>query len=189
MIKRIFLDTETTGVNRLTCGVWQIGGIIDCGKRIEEFQFECDIFDEDEVDEKALQMNNLSKEILAGKPDPIDAIQRFQQMLARYIDKFDRTDKLYFINFGAEFDAEVIRQWFLKCGDDYYGSWFWHPPIDVMVLAMQYLTKTGQRSAIRSFSLESVAMHFNIPIEASKLHGALYDAHVARALYYKVTEP
>jgi len=186
MVKRIFLDTETTSVNRMTCGVWQIGGIIEVGKRCEEFLLECDIFSEDEVNKEALEMHKLSIEALAAKPDPGRIFGQFQEMLGRFVDKFDKKDKFYFINYGAEFDAEVMRQWWLKNGDDYYGSWFWHPPIDVMVLAMQYLV--GRRQEVRNFKLETALEYFKIPYDATKLHDALYDAQKARELYYLVTE-
>lgn len=184
MIKRIFLDTETTGSNRLACGVWQIGGIIEAGKREEEFQFECDIFSEDEIDDKALEMNDLTLQILSLKPDPIDVMVQFQELLAKYVDKFDKQDKFYFINFGAEFDSEVMRQWFAKCGDDYYGSWFWHPPIDVMVLAMQDII--GKRHQLKKFKQSMVAEYYRVDFDESKLHTSLYDANVARRIYYKI---
>ena len=184
MIKRIFVDTETTSVNRLTCGLWQIGGIIQAGKRVEEFQFECDIFREDDVSQEALDLHGLTMEMLSAKPDPIQVNGQFQELLGKYVDKYDRFDKFFFINFGAEFDSEVIRQWFEKCGDDFYGSWFWHPPIDLMPLAMHYLMK--KRSDMRNFKLHSVLEALNIPFETDKLHGALYDGKAAMELYYTI---
>jgi len=186
MIKKIFLDTETTSPNRFRCGLWQIGGIIEVGKRQEEFCFECDIFSEDQIDDKAMQMNGLTLEILAQKPDPGEVIIKFQDLLGRYVDKFDKRDKLYFINYGAEFDSEVLRQWWAKNGDDYYGSWFWHPPIDIMVLAMQSLMCMGNggRSDVKNFKLQTVLDYYGIGYDANILHTAVYDAQKARELYY-----
>lgn len=184
MIKRIFIDTETTSVSRMKCGLWQIGGIIEAGKRKEEFLFECDIFKGDEVDPKALEMHNLTIELLAEKPDPEETMKKFQELLGQYVDKYDPTDKFYFINFGAEFDAEVIRSWFEKNDDNYYGSWFWHPPIDIMVLAVQDLI--GKRHQLKNFKQSSVLDHYGIKYDSESLHTALYDATMARELYYRV---
>ena len=184
MIKRIFLDTETTSPNRLTCGVWQIGGIIECGKKKEEFLFECDIFDEDEIDDKALEMNGLTLQTLSLKPDPVEVMVQFQALLSKYVEKFDKQDKFYFINFGAEFDAEVMRQWFLKNGDDYYGSWFFHPPIDIMVLAMQDII--GKRHQFKNFKQSTVAEYYKVDFDESKLHTALYDAKISMEIYNKI---
>jgi DNA polymerase-3 subunit epsilon len=181
VIKQIFLDTETTSVDRKHCGLWQIGGIIRAGKRQDEFLFECDIFSEDDIDKKAMEMHGLTVEKLAQNPDPLDVIVKFQELLAKRVDKYDRFDKYYFINFGAEFDSEVLRSWFYKCGDDYYGSWFWHPPIDVMVLACQDLI--GKRNELRDFKLETVCKYYGIDFDSSAAHNALYDARKAMELY------
>jgi DNA polymerase-3 subunit epsilon len=186
MIKRMFLDTETTSADRFKCGVWQIGGIIECGRRSEEFLFECDIFDEDEIDEEALKMNNLTIEDLAKKPDPTEVFQEFCELLGKYVDKYDKNDKFYHINFAAVFDCEVIRQWFLKNGDDYYGSWFWHPSIDLMVMAMY--DNMGKRQEFKNFKIGTVARHYVISFDEESLHNALYDAKVARAIYYKIAD-
>ena len=186
MIKRIFIDTETTSVNRYKCGLWQIGGIIEAGKRKEEFLFECDIFKEDLVDQKALERHNLTIEKLSEKPDPEETMKKFQELLGKYVDKYDPADKFYFINFGAEFDAEVIRQWFEKNDDNYYGSWFWHPPIDVMVLAVQDII--GQRHQLKNFKQSSVLEYYKIDHNGDDLHNALYDAKMAREIYYKIME-
>jgi len=184
MVKRIFLDTETTSVNRHKCGLWQFGGIIEVGKRSEEFLFECDIFKGDDIDEAALHMHDLTIEKLAEKPDPGEVFDKFQALLGRYIDKYDKNDKFYFINFGAEFDSEVMRQWYHKNGDDYYGSWFWHPPIDLMVLAMQHII--GRRHELVNFKQSTVAKYFGLEFDENNLHDALYDAKLAKGIYDKI---
>jgi DNA polymerase-3 subunit epsilon len=126
----------------------------------------------------------LTLQDIACKPDPIDVLAEFQKLLGKYVDKYDKTDKLYFINFGAEFDSEVLRQWFAKCGDDYYGSWFWHPPIDVMVLAMQDII--GKRHSLKNFKQGSVLDYYGINYSENNLHNADYDAKCAMELYYKI---
>jgi len=185
MIKRIFLDVETTGKNPMTCGLWQIGGIIEAGKRSEEFIFECDIFKEDDVEEEALTVNGLTIDKLDKMRDPIEVNGEFQELMSRYIDKYDKRDKFYFINFGVNFDSEVLRQWFLKCGDEFFGSWFWHPPIDVMTLAMQDLV--GKRHNLQNFKQVTVADYYGVRSERGRAHNALYDCYVAREIYNKIT--
>jgi len=184
MIKKIFLDVETTSLIKERTGLWQLGGIIDCGKRQREFSFKCDIFDEDDVNPDTMKMHNLTIKDLAKLPDPTEVFEEFQALLASYVDRFDKQDKFYFINFGAEFDSEVVRQWFLKNGDEFYGSWFWHPPIDIMPLAMQDLI--GKRHELKNFRLDSVCRYYGIEVDDEKIHDALYDAIIARELYRRV---
>lgn len=184
MIKKIFLDTETTSADRYHTGLWQFGGIIEVGKRTKEFEFKCDIFDEDDIHQDAMKMHDLTIKDLAKLPDPTEVFEEFQELLASYIDKYDKQDKFYFINFGAEFDSEVVRQWFLKNGDEFYGSWFWHPPIDIMSLAMQNLI--GKRHELKNFRLHSICRYYKIEVDDEKTHDALYDATIARELYRRI---
>lgn len=184
MIKKIFLDTETTSANPMKGGLWQIAGIIECGKRKEEFVFECDIYSDDEVQQEALDLHKMTLDDLAKKEDPLKTLQYFQHMLGRYVDKYDKKDKFHLINFMAGFDATVLREWFLKGGDEFYGSWFFHPPIDVAVLAANRLME--ERGSFQNFKLYSVADYLRIEYRKEDLHSALTDARIAREIYYRV---
>ena len=184
MIKQLFIDTETTGVNTDIVGMYQVGGIIRVGKREEEFEFNCDIFEEDEIDPKAFEKNGLTLKEIATFPTPQDTFEKFINLLDKYIDRYDKKDKFIVIGYGAEFDQRILSNWFYKLGDDYFRSWFWHPWIDVMNLAM-YVVK-DYRSDISSFKLKSIAEHFHIRTDDTKLHTALYDAQITRKIYNKL---
>ena len=184
MIKQIFLDTETTGTEERECGVWQIGGIIRCGKRTEEFLFECDIFEEDTFDPKATEITGITIEKLETLPDPKDIYQKFTELLGKYVDKFDKTDKFIAINYGAEFDARVLRAWFEKNDDDFFGSWFFHPWVCMMnAVAFRY---QNERPDFKNFKLETVLDMLHIRVRDEKLHNALTDAKMAMAIYDKL---
>lgn len=181
-MKSIFLDLETTGTNPEKNGVYQIGGIICIDDvEIDEFEFYCDIFEEDEINESAFESTSICPNDLKRFPDPMETHKEFTGLLSRHVDKFDPTDKLFFINFGAEFDSKFLRQWFENLGDQFYGSWFWHPPIEVQSLAANYLSK--KRHTMKNFKLATVAKELEIHVEETKTHTALYDAHLAKKVY------
>lgn len=186
MVKRLFLDTETTGTNTDTVGMYQLGGIIEVGKREEEFEFNCDIFEEDAIDPKSFGTNGMTLEKISNSPSPEKVLEQFTGLLDKYVDRYDKQDKWIVIGYGVEFDQKILRNWFYKLGDDFFGSWFWHPWICVMNLAQYVLQE--ERSEIENFRQNTIAEYLHIRVDESKLHTALYDAKITRKIFNKLEE-
>jgi DNA polymerase-3 subunit epsilon len=186
MLKLIFIDVETTGTDREKSGIWQIGGIIECGKRKEEFEFECDIFEQNTFDPKVTEVTGITLEKLNQMADPGKTYDKFIELLGGYVDKYDKKDKFQAVSYGGDFDQEMLRAWFLRNDDDYFGSWFWHPWICMMYAAAIELRK--ERAELKNFRLETVADYLGIKVDPTQTHNALYDAKLAREIYYKVVE-
>ncbi|MDD5053474.1 MAG: 3'-5' exonuclease [Sulfuricurvum sp.] len=184
MVKQLFIDTETTGVNVNAVGMYQLGGVIVAGRREEEFEFNCDIFEEDEVNTDAFENNGMSIEKISSFPSPEIVLGKFIDLMDKYVDRYDRRDKFVVIGYGSEFDQQILRNWFYKLDDDYFGSWFWHPWVCVMNLAM--FACQVSRAEMQNFKLKTVAEHLEIPVVDEKLHTALYDAKLAREVYSKI---
>ena len=190
MQKEIFIDTETTGFNPIKNGIIEIGGIIRYGKVYEEFNFNCCIFAEDEITASALEVNGYTEKDIITFPDPLDTYNSFIKLLDKHIDKYNSSDKAYFIGFGAEHDSKFIRAWFDKVtSKPFFGSYFWNPPIDVLTLAAQYVKNKQDRTKLTNFKLKSVSDYFEIKLEANeKLHSALTDAKLTMKIYDIVTK-
>lgn len=180
-IKECFLDLETTGTDWQKNGIWQIGGLIRIADIREEFEFKCDIFEDDEIMETAFEKTGIKPEDLREFPDPFETYEKLIKILEKHINRYDTKDKFFFINFGAEFDYKFLRRWFESMGDDFFGSWFWAPPIEVMSLAMEALKY--DRHKMQNFQLGTVAAHLGIPVQPRSLHTALYDAKIAQQVY------
>jgi DNA polymerase III subunit epsilon len=181
-IKECFIDTETTGLNTNTAGIWQIGGIIRINNKVEEeFEFDCDIFEDDEVDPEALAMAGKTVVDFSTMSDPADVYTQLIAILEKYVDKYDKYDKMFFVGYGAEFDAKILRRWFEGFGDKYFGSWFWHPWICAMTLAGHHLRSV--RHMMKDFRLETVAAELDVQVDQTKFHRALYDARITMFLY------
>jgi DNA polymerase-3 subunit epsilon len=184
MLKLMFIDTETTGTDTLMSGVWQIGGIIECGRRSEEFLFECDVFEENIFDPSVVEVTGITPEKLSRMADPEETHQQFVELLDKYIDRYDKKDKFTAVGYFAEFDQKIIRNWFERNDDDYFGSWFWHPWICVAnAVAFTYIK---DRSDFANFKMEVVADQLGIDFDSNNLHNALFDAKIAREIYYKL---
>ena len=63
------------------------------------------------------------------------------------------------VGFNVHFDNQMLRQLFLRCGDTYFGSFFWSNPIDVMTMATQKLLE--HRPFMENFQLEILEIEFN----------------------------
>lgn len=104
--------------------------------------------------------------------------------LDKVIDRYDKEDKAYFIAYNSRFDEDFIRQLFLKNDNKYYGSYFYYPSIDVMQMAAFKLMRKNIRP--ENFKLGTICKHFDINIDETKLHNALYDIQRTKELYNKL---
>ena len=184
MNKLCFIDTETTGTDPKTNAIIQLAGII-CKDDIEvaTFNFHIAPFEKDMVDDKALAVSGITREQLVTFEMPHIIHQQFSEILGQHVDKFNRQDKFFFIGYNARFDADFVRSWFEKCGDQYFGSWFYFPPIDVMNLAIVKLM--DRRAAMKDFKLATVSETLGLKPEGD-LHDAMTDIRLTRQLFNKL---
>ena len=186
-----FIDVETGGFDPEGCALLQISGIIDVGQTAKltgtTFDFHIKPFDSDEIDPKALAVNNLTKEQINGFESPNTVHIKLCNLWREFIDPYDKRDKMFFVGYNSHlFDMPFVREFFKKCGDNFFGSWFYYPSIDVMILAAQYLR--GKRRWMPDFKLMTVADRLGIEVDKSKLHDAFYDIEITREVYRRVTK-
>lgn len=186
-MKELYLDLETTGLNSYRNGIWQIAAILyEEGEEKEEFNEVCNIFSTQECHPKALEMASLTEESLKDFNPPKEAYRQFKALLEKYIDPFNKQDKMFMYGYNVRFDDDFLRQFFYNNQDRFYGSYFWNPAIDIMNLAMEKLK--NQRPLMRNFKQGTVARSLDIEIEEEKLHDALYDIRVSREIHKKLGE-
>lgn len=184
-MKLIFLDIETTGIPCPQSGLIQLAGLIEVdGQAVETFDFRVRPFPNDVIAEEALRVNGVTREALKTYPEPGVVFSQLMGLLAQYVDRYDKEDKLHFVAYNARFDADHLRAWFEKNGDKYFGSWFWHPPIDVMSLAAAALM--DKRHTLADFRLPGVAKALGIAVNETRLHDAVYDVELTREVFYRL---
>lgn len=156
MAKQIFIDLETTGLDPKVDNIRQLAFIfVKNGKVVKK----CDI------------KSNFYYE--------------FTQELNKLIDKYNKDDKAYIIGQNPRFDDEFLRELFLKNKNQYYGSYFYNPPIDVMQLAAWKIMRKNRKRP-ENFKLGTLAKHFGVPVKDENLHDAMYDIEITRKLYMKL---
>lgn len=184
---KIYYDVETTGLNYKRHSIIQLGGIIEIdGKVVEEFNFGIQPHPDAIIDDSALKINNITEKELSKLPEYTVVFNNLINVLSKYVDRFDKTQKFWLIGFNNRaFDDDFLRMFFRMNKDKYIGSWFWMNTIDVSVLASQYLY--SRRINMPGFSLKDVANELGVQFDEDKLHDALYDAKITKRIYEIVT--
>ena len=180
--KVAFIDLETTGTDPSKHGVVSIAGLIRRkGKPDDTFTLRVKPFETDVVEVEAMKINGLDpKEGFTPK----EAYKQLLTIFGRHVDKYNKRDKMFFAAYNAQFDMQFVRRFFEKCGDQYFGSWFWFPPIDIMGMALVGLM--DKRPSMENFKLATVARTLGIEFDLEKAHGAEYDIRKAIELYDKL---
>lgn len=190
MMKLCFIDTETTGTDCNKNGIIQIAGeivFLDENKMLElssraNFNYSIKPFETDVIEDKALEVNGITREQISNFSEPKLVYNQFVDTLSGCCDKFNKQDKLFFIGYNARFDMDFMRAWFAKNNDKFFGSWFFFPPIDVMNIAIFNCMK--ERHLLPNFKLSTVAEHLKIS-EDGAFHDAMKDILVTKKIFLK----
>lgn len=182
-MKFCFVDLETTGVDLAKNGVLQISGMIRVSPSGagQVFNFKVQPFATDVIDDEAMKISGLNPK---EGDSPKEVHDQLVQILGQYVDKYDKRDKFFFVGYNSSFDNQFLRRFFEKCGDKYFGSWFWFPDIDVMRMAAVALADS--RPNMINFKLATVARALGIEFDPMKAHDATYDLEKTVEMFDKL---
>lgn len=182
--KVLYFDVETTGLDAKLNDIIQLSGIIEIDGEIKEtFNLKMQPFDWTTISSEALNVTGTTDEMLKSYGTPQKAFSDFIGLLSTYVDRYDKTDKMYAAGYNVQFDIGFLREFFLKNGDVYFGSWFSGRVIDPLYLC-SYFDLMGKFS-LPNYKLATVCDHLGIEIQA---HDALSDIQATRNLVYKLKE-
>ena len=160
-MKQLWIDTETGGLNPQKHALLQIAAIIV-------------------IEGEVMQVHGIEDPFAEDRHAPHEAYRILVDNLGRYVDKFKPADKFQFFGFNARFDADFTRQFFVKNGDKYFGSWCYFPPIDIMQWAA--LMWMNERDTMKKFTLQACCQKAGIEWNEEEAHDALYDIKKTREL-------
>lgn len=203
--KLLFIDVETTGVNPERNGIIQVSGCVQIeNELLESFDYYVRPFPQDIIEPSALEVTGINpKQLLPpDHPDhlyvpgqkflePSEVYLLLQATFKKYVDQYDKTDKFHFVGYNAHsFDMPFMRRFWEKNKDKFFGSWFWYPCLDVMLVWAQILQE--DRDKLPNFKLATVAKHIGISVDESRLHDSEYDIELTRKLWlnaFEITHP
>lgn len=182
-MKLLFFDLETTGTLVNKHGIHQISGMVVIDGEVKEtFNLHVQPNPQALIEPAALEVGGVTEAQIKAYPPMGVIYNQFVDMLSKYADRYNKKDKFFLVGYNnASFDNQFLRAWFIQNDDKFFGSWFWANSIDVMVMATPYLAE--QRADMENFKQGTVAKTLGIAIDDSKLHDALYDIEVCKAIY------
>ncbi len=186
-MKKIYIDTETTGLDSRLCGLTEIACImVEDGEKIDELLLYVNPSSYNKqvsIESKALEFRNVTIEEIETYPNSIVQFDKFIGFLDKHVDKFDKEDKLQIIGYNVGFDIDFIREWFIDNNHKYYGSYFSYKDVDVFALVKHL--KLLKMIDTPNDKLETLCKEFDIEIDA---HNALSDIIATRELYQVLTD-
>lgn len=184
--KLLYFDVETTGLDPVKNDIIQIAGMIVIDGKVEEtFNFNISPFPDNVsyVSQEALDVHGYTLEQILTFPDPIIIYRELIDLFAKYINKYDKTDKFTPAGYNVRFDMEFLKQFFVKNCDVYFGSWVNWKMIDPLPI-LHYLDFCGMIS-LPDYKLVTVCNYFGIEIQA---HDALSDIVATRNVIQILTK-
>jgi DNA polymerase-3 subunit epsilon len=169
-MRRVVLDTETTGLNAgLGDRIIELGCIEILNRRVTENQFHRYVNPERRSEEGALRVHGITGEFLQDKP-------KFGEIAAEFLD-YIRGAELVIHN--AAFDVEFLNAELARAG---------HPPVEeccsgvVDSLALARELHPGKKN-----SLDALCERYQVDNAHRTLHGALLDASLLAEVYLAMT--
>lgn len=183
-MKLLFLDTETTGVDRTKNGIVQIAGIVEIDGEIkEEFNIRCRPYPGQTYTTEALTVIGKTVEEIKEYPDPKEAYQKLHGIFNKYIDRYNKNDKFHMVGQNTKFDYDFLTAWFEHAGDKFFYAYVAYYLID-LIQATALFTVAGKMK-LPNMKLATVADSFGIKFQA---HDALEDIRVTRQIFYKFVQ-
>lgn len=176
--KEFGFDVETTGLTPGRDHILTLGGIVRINhKEVERVYIEMKPPEGTIIPPVVLDLTGLTIEQIRGFPSQEKGYKQLVELFGRYIDRFDKQDKLFTIGYNLDFDLRFLARFFKAMGDDYLFS-FLGCKIDVLTLFNQF--RSEQNLYFQNSKLETACTHFGIKLEA---HNALSDIQATLELY------
>ena len=184
-MKRLFLDCETTGIDKEIHAIHQLSGYIEIdGNIVETFDFKICPDDGMVINPKALEVSGVTYEQIMKYPPETEGYFEFKNMITRYVESFDRKDKFVFVGYNAKFDLEMVNQMFLRNGNKFFFSLVYSGIVDVMTMFVDKFESALY--LLDNFKLITVAQFLEIKVTEENLHNSLYDIFLTREIFYKL---
>jgi len=188
-MKILYLDTETAGLDPKRNPAIQLSGIIEIdGKVVKEFDYKIrhDMSKPNcIIDDKALEINKITREELTdpSRLEPIEAYKKLKSQFLTYVDRYDKSDKMYLCGQNVHFDYGFLLELWKSQGDDYLGSFIHHNKIDL--IALTAAMRLAGKIVIPNMKLATLCEYFGLPAQT---HDAMDDIRRTREIFVSMIQ-
>jgi len=186
MNKRIYIDTETTGLDSKKNEITQLAYIIEINGKVE---LERDIKLRPKRPElaspKALAVQKKTLADLAAYPAREEGFKTFMGDLTKYVDRFSKYDKFTWVGQNAPFDYGFVKEFMLAMGEQYHYAFFDYHLVDTLAIAAAF--QMAGILQVPNLKLESLCGAYNVKL-GSDAHDALYDTRATREVLLRMVK-
>lgn len=180
--KTFWFDVETTGLDTDLNEIIQLAGIIEIDNKIvEEFDLLMKPTDFANISSKALEVQKRTLSDIKTYKDPSITHKKLVEIFDKYINKFDREDKMAIGGYNVDFDIGFLFSFFKRNGHNFLGSYIdftrKYDPLGVM-----YFLKSSGKYDGQNCKLETVANEFGIDL-GKDAHDALADVIATKEIW------
>ncbi len=183
-MKLLYLDTETTGLTD-NSAIVQIAGAIEIDNEVVEwFGIRCKPHEGADISESALKTIGLTIEELNQEQEPEQALKELEKVFSKYIDRYNKNDKLIMICHNYPFDFRMLYNFYSRLNNKFMGS-FIDFKLNVCTLNLvKSLQVMGILPILENNRLETWCRYFGVTLENA--HDALEDIRATREVYKNI---
>ena len=183
-MKLLYVDVETTGVDAQRNGIVQIAWIIEIdGEVATEASFVVNPPAWAEIEPDAIAVHGISENEFRRGLTYREVHDRLESDMARYVDRYERTDKFRLSGYNVRFDFDFLRRLWEDCGDRYLGAWIQYGQFIDPFGAFPIWQLAGVVPSLPNLQLATVARAFGVT-DVAGAHDALADLHMTRAVVH-----
>lgn len=181
-VKILWLDVETTGLDRRRNGIIQIAGLVDIDGTIAE-RFDFQMNPEAEFDPASQPIHGISEERIAQYPPKEETLNRFKELLLRYVDVDDPATRFRPGGYNVRFDLGFLEQWLSDMGEPGLGLFFTRDRVDPSFMMKAFQEYRG-KGLMPSWSLRAVAAQMGLVF--GDRHDAREDIEITREIHCRL---
>jgi DNA polymerase III subunit epsilon len=183
-VRILWLDVETTGLDKTKNGIIQIAGIVDIdGEAVETFNFAMN--PEKEIDPGAQAIHGITPQEIIGFPSRETTFQDFVSLLDRYVDGADRGTRFHPGGYNVRFDLDFLEQWFREMRSASLYGYVCHEKVDPSIMMKAFQSYLG-KARLPSWSLRAVAS--SLGVDLGHHHDALEDIRFTREIHRRLQD-
>lgn len=182
----LFIDTETTGLIPGHHSIIELAAIYYMdGVEYSRFHVQCAPSLDSFTSLGAVAVNKVSPIVYMSRKSPVTACNEFIDYVLN-LPGWDKYRKIVLAGHNVQFDVNHLKAMFAKNRIENFDGLFDYHMIDTFPVAM-FLKDCGIIQTDK-LSLGPLSKSLGIEVNEKNLHGAVYDAHLAAKVYYKMTD-
>lgn len=183
-IKFLWTDTETTGLNPEVNEIIQLAGIIESpGEYAAEFSYDIKPTNFDAISEDAFSAHKITVKEMRTFRDPAEVHAKFKKLLFKYVNPFNKDDKLILAGQNVTFDANFIDSFCKRNNDKYFRACVTSGTFDLRTMSVA-LEIFRNVKLFQSYTLTAICDVLNVRLDNA--HNALADIKATRECCIKI---